>query len=182
MDNSRVAAAINLLRQCKAQGKSYYEATELLQRQGYSQTEIEQASDQFPYTSVAIPRADDSTPSNPTPGQLANYGIDSKEVELKAAKQKLWKDYWYQFIPFVGTFYKARKIGDFTTYESLKTGKKRTTVLLIWVGVMLIAMALALTSPSWLMNSTWGLYAWHYVGVLAAILLLSVIFRARNNG
>lgn len=79
----RVTAAVNLLKQCKQQGKTYYEATQVLQQQGYSSLEIGRASDQFSYAD-ALPITN-STQLSPTGEPDAQSADGSPIVALPLA-------------------------------------------------------------------------------------------------
>ena len=185
MENTRLEASVSSLKKCKAEGKTYYEATQILAQQGYSQAEIEQASYQFPYTTISPADSE----NNPAQNLLQLQPTDSKEVEheieLQQTKQQLRQDYWYSFIPIVGAFYRTKRVGDYTKYESLRTGHSQAAVLTTWIGVMIVGAFVALVAAPRVVsiftkNSTamgWS----HYAGFILAILLLSIIFRKKSR-
>jgi hypothetical protein len=172
---SRLDSAVNLLKQCRSQGKTYHDATQALAQQGYSQQEIEQASYRFPYN-LGDSQAEDSPPpkSNLTED-------DVHEIELDESKQQLNRDYWYQFIPIVGAYYKTKRVNDYAKYESLKTGHGHTAVLVIWFIAMAVGTFVALVAAPWFVGlftmSNTALYLSHYIGVIVAVLLLHITFR-----
>ena len=88
MEKSRLDAAVDLLKQSKAQGKTYQEATQILQQQGYSTAEIEQASYRFPYSDVLL--TDFS--HTPTHGNLDQ--VFAKAVKTGVAQRYLIGTVW----------------------------------------------------------------------------------------
>jgi hypothetical protein len=181
-DNSRLETAISLLRQCKADGKSYFEATQTLVQQGYSQLEIEQASYQFPYSNIGAG-------GDKVPQDLSRQPVDGKNIDdeskLLEAKDKLNRDYWYSFIPIVGSFFKTKRIGDYIEFGALKTGRSRLTATTIWVAAMIIGAFVTLVVAPRVVglfskNST-ALYLSHYIGLILTIFLLMFIFRAKKS-
>ncbi len=172
-----------MLKQCKAEGKTYYESQQLLTQQGYSQAEIEQASYQFPYSGITS--TEPSPAQNPVAPQPTNAQEIGKDIELQTAKQKMNQDYWYGMIPIIGTFFRYKRIGDYANYESLKTGQHKSNVVLIWIMVMIVGFVLAVFVAPWLVglvtDSSLLIYVSHYVGVLVAVLLLMYIFGRRKS-
>lgn len=178
MDNSRTEAAINMLKQCKVQRMTYYEATQVLMQQGFTEEEIDDASDQFVYSDATPPSNDNTqSPAAERPASIIEQGHD---VELQAAKQQLNKDFWYGFIPFVGGFYRMKQTADYTKYESLKTGYNRVTVFGIWLGVIVVAFFVTIFAPMFTFGNATLEYLSRYVGIIAAFVLLFFIFRKKN--
>src|SRR6266487_962244 len=181
MENPRLDMAINLLKQCKARGMQYYDAAQGLAKQGFSQEEIEQASNRFPYSSIAP--ADNNPIKSAEPASVYNKESADK-AELEAAKQRMNRGYWYQFIPIVGAFYKFKQIDNYAEYESKKTGHSWSTVMLIWGAIMVVGSLLVMTvAPAAIIlfsNNPSALHLLPYVGPTVIILLL-LLFRARKH-
>lgn len=170
----RVDQAVALLKESKSKGLSFYDAKQVLVQNGFTDSEIGSAADNYDYES-----------GNPTSLQSVNVKDDIHEIELQQAKVQLSRDYWYSFIPVVGAFYKAKRINDYTKYESLKTGRDPLLVLAIWLIVMAVAAIFALVVGPGLVGlltkSNTALYLSHYLGVIVAVLLLYFIFRKRKR-
>src|ERR1700683_4661441 len=132
VDDSRTTAAVDLLKECKKQGLSYSDATQALMEQGFTQSEIEQASYQFIYSDPLSTTIPNQSASQDEP---LNERAD-RDIAIQAAKEQRNKDSWLQFIPIVGGYYRFKTAKDISDYETLKTGYSQTTVALIWIGVI----------------------------------------------
>lgn len=186
MEDQRTATAINLLKQSKAQGKSYYEATQVLAQKGYSQVEIEQASYQFPYTDVTGAPTDGASAPRSTPPASPDNAANADDAMIQEAKEQVTKDFWYSFIPIIGAYYKTRRVGDYARYESLKTGQSQSTVLSIWIVAMVagafVSLVVAPKLTSLVTKNSAVLYASHYAGLAVAAGILWFVLKARKAG
>lgn len=179
MDTSRIDAAVSALQQCKAQGKTYYEATQALAQQGFTAAEIEDASDRFTYSDITADSSDSQrSPTNLPPAAIA---ANQQQTAVRAAKQQLNRDFWLSFIPIFGGFFRAKQVSDYTKYQALRTGRSRLGVIAIWLCVMVIALAITLFTPSFGGHNALLAVGSHYSGVIVGFALLLLIFRPRNK-
>ncbi|HSX06663.1 MAG TPA: hypothetical protein VLG92_03015 [Candidatus Saccharimonadia bacterium] len=122
MDN-RQAQAVERLRNAKSQGLSYYDATQSLAKQGFTQEEIKQASYRFPYNEAA--QTADSTSSSATADQVFAEAVVHEEA-IDNARQELHKDVAKGLLggrSIFGGYYQNKAIGDYTALKDLEQGK-----------------------------------------------------------
>jgi hypothetical protein len=128
MDNQRVTAATQQLKQCKSQGLNYYDAKQTLAKMGFSQEEVEQASYQFPYSDVA-PSNIEASPSDAKLNQVFSEAVAQQETKDNT-KQNLYKDAALGFLggrSLMGKYYGTKAISDYTTLKDLEQSQENKT-------------------------------------------------------
>jgi hypothetical protein len=117
----RLSQAVAVLKEAKDQGLSYYDATQSLTKQGFSQEEIEQASYQFPYSDAAQPDTNAFT-SDPSVNQAFAEGVVHEEA-VDNAKQELHHDVALGLLggrSLVGSYNENKAIGDYVALKELE--------------------------------------------------------------
>ncbi len=86
----RQAQAVEPLKNAKAQGLNFYEATQGMRKQDFTQLEIEQVSYQFLYSDAAPPTDNDSAVSKAVNQAFAEAIVHQEAIDN--AKQELHED------------------------------------------------------------------------------------------
>lgn len=123
--NTRIDAAVQALKQCKAQGLAYYDASQTLAKQGFSQGEIEQASTQFIYSDATAPNVG-STPQETSLDQEFAEAATKDKVE-DITRQALQKDMLLGFLggrSAAGRYYGAKVVRDYAALKDLEQTDK----------------------------------------------------------
>lgn len=116
--------AIESLKAAKAQGLTYYDATQSLLKQGFTQEEIEQASYQFPYSEAAPVNSSDAS-QNVSVNQAFAEAVVHEEA-IDNAKQELHEDAARGLLggrSLFGSYYKNKAIGDYAALKNLENNK-----------------------------------------------------------
>jgi hypothetical protein len=119
MDNLRISEAAQALKQCKSQGLSYYDASQSLVKQGYTQEEIEQASYQFQYSDADVNK--DTTPISSV-DQEASRAMAQDEM-INKTRSNFYKDTTLRILGgrgMAGRYFGARAVSDFATLKDLE--------------------------------------------------------------
>jgi len=129
MDNTRIVNAAALLRQCKTQGLKYYDATQVLAKQGFSQEEIEQASLQFPYSD---PSPAGTNSGGASVGDSMNQAFAeavTNEEAIDNTKKELAEDAGLGLLggrSLVGQYFGSKAITDYAALKDLQAQQHGT--------------------------------------------------------
>ncbi len=179
-ESIRIAEVVTLLKHCKQEGLSYYNATEWIEQKGYTIEEVQQASYQFVYTDPLSTEHEFAILRQPT-GQLSEQ--IEREADIQVAKAKMNSDFWMGTIPIVGGFYRYKRIGDIVNYTSLRTGRSRLVTFGIWLLVDTLAFIGCLFVPfiifhvGYLKDSPLSGILLPYIVIALAFLLFKLFFR-----
>ena len=129
--------AVSALKTAKSQGLTYYEATQALLKQGYAQSEIEQASYQFPYTNIEAPDQNAQVQLSSTASQAFGEAI-VKEKTLDHLREErdnafLKSALFGKYVPL----YNLNATRAWANYTAAKNGQSKAKVYSSW----LVAMA-----------------------------------------
>ena len=125
MVNQRIDDVVNALKQCKAQGLTYYDATQTLAKQGFNQEEIEQASYQFPYSDAAQPDS-----NGDASGANLNQAFAEAVVHQEAVdntKQELHKDIAFGLLGgrgLFGQYFSSKAVSDYAALKDLEKNRQ----------------------------------------------------------
>lgn len=116
----KLGNAVAALKAAKAQNLSYYDASQSLLKQGFTQEELEQASYQFPYTEIPQPSSNNAS-SDPSLNQAFAEGVVHEEA-IDNAKQELHKDIGMGLLggSLVGSYFGNKAIGDYAALKDLE--------------------------------------------------------------
>jgi hypothetical protein len=118
----RLGQAVEALKAAKAQGLSYYDATQNLTKQGFTPEEVEQASYQFPYSDAEQTDSNAYSGSNPSMNQAFAEAVVHDEA-VDNAKQELHKDAALGILGgkgLVGGYYGNKAVGDYAALKDLE--------------------------------------------------------------
>jgi hypothetical protein len=116
----RVDQAVALLKDSKAKGLSYYDATQSLAKQGFTPAEIEQASYRFTYSDADPAKENEQLP--PTANQAAAEEIVHEEA-VESAKSDMRKDIGLSLLggrSLFGSYFRSKAISDYAAYKDLE--------------------------------------------------------------
>lgn len=128
--------AVSALKVAKSQGLTYYEASQALLKQGYTQSQIEQASYQFPYTEVDAPNENAQAQLSAAASQAFGEAI-VKEKTLDHLHEErdnafLRSALFGRYVPL----YNLSAIRAWANYTAAKNGQSKFRVYFSWLVAM----------------------------------------------
>lgn len=130
--------AVIALKAAKSQSLTYYEATQTLLKQGFTQSEIRQASYQFPYTEISAPDQNSQAQLTSTDSQELGEAI-VKEKALDHLREE--RDNAYLKSALFGRYvplYNINATRAWANYAAAKNGKSKSKVYTAWFGTMVV--------------------------------------------
>ncbi|HET8708749.1 MAG TPA: hypothetical protein VFL85_00545 [Candidatus Saccharimonadales bacterium] len=128
--------AVSALKVAKSQGLTYYEASQALLKQGYTQSQIEQASYQFPYTDIDAPDKNAQVQLSAAASQAFGEAI-AKEKTLDHLREErdnafLKSALFGRYVPL----YDLSAIRAWADYTAAKKGQSKFRVYSSWLVAM----------------------------------------------
>jgi hypothetical protein len=175
--------AVVALKKAKSKGLTYYEATRTLIDQGYTESQIEQASYQFEYTDIDTPDEKSKVPLSPA-ASIAFGEAVMKEKTLDSLREE--RDSAYLKSAFFGRYvplYNINATRAWANYSAAKYGQSKSKVYSSWVFAMAACVLIFPLSGLIVIKlhlSPYFLAIFFFVGIYSIGYLLNRYLRIKN--